>query len=58
MNISKSLAIVVVVAVITVVTILIATSLVGINDVFARKRKYEKTMSHYKLMPVTTVSYH
>ena len=60
MNISKSLAIVVVAAVVvvTVVTTLIATSLVGINDVFASTEKYEKTKPHHKLMPVATASYH
>jgi hypothetical protein len=42
MNNSKSLAIVVVAA---VAAMLVATSLVGINDAFAGKKKYEKNQA-------------
>ena len=55
MNNSKSLAIVVIAE---IAAMLVATSLVGINDVFASTEKYEKTKPHHKLMPVATASYH
>ena len=55
MNNSKSLSIV---AVAAIAAMLVATSLVGTTDVFAGKKKYEKTKLHHKLMLVATASYH